>query len=152
MLVHTPVGLSSVLDTLWGLDQDVMLQQFIAEGAGRDYRVFVIGNEVVAAMMRTAPEGEFRANIHRGGEGHLVRLSKAYKDVALKAAKATGLEIAGVDLMESRNGPLILEVNSSPGFEGIEKATGLNIAGTILDHLIRRAKANFRRKRLRKKR
>ena len=136
MLVHSAVSLSSVLDTLWGLDQDILIQQFIAEGAGRDYRAFVIGNQVVAAMMRTAPEGEFRSNIHRGGEGKLVKLPRSYARTAIKAAEVLGLEIAGVDLMESDSGPMVLEVNSSPGFEGIERATGLNIAGTIVKHII----------------
>jgi ribosomal protein S6--L-glutamate ligase len=137
MLVHTPVSLSSVLDTLHGLGQDVIMQQFIAEGAGRDYRVFVIGNRVVAAMRRTAPEGEFRSNIHRGGQGKLVKLPVSFQRTAIRAAKVLGLQVAGVDLMESKDGPLVLEVNSSPGFEGIEKATGLNIAQQIMRHLVR---------------
>lgn len=137
MLVHTPVSLTSVLDTLHALDQDVIVQRFIAEGAGRDYRAFVIGKKVVAAMMRTAPEGEFRSNIHRGGEGRLIKLPKAYERAAIRAATTLGLEIAGVDLMESNHGPLIIEVNSSPGFEGIERATGLNIAAMMIRHIRR---------------
>jgi ribosomal protein S6--L-glutamate ligase len=135
MLLHTPIALGSVLDTLRGLDQDVIIQQFLAEAAGRDYRAFVVGNRVVAAMMRTAPEGEFRSNIHRGGEGRLVKLSKDFEKAAVRAAQVLGLEIAGVDLMDSSSGPMILEVNSSPGFEGIERATGLNIARTIVRHI-----------------
>ena len=135
MIVHSPLSMGSVMDTLRSLDQDVLVQQFIAEGAGRDYRAFVIGDKVVAAMMRTAAEGEFRSNIHRGGEGRLVRLPRAYEQAAIRAARALGLHIAGVDLMESKEGPLIIEVNSSPGFEGIEKATGLNIAGMIVNHI-----------------
>ncbi len=145
MLVHTPISLESVLDTLRGLEQDVIIQQFIAEGAGRDYRVFVIEGEVKAAMMRTAPAGEFRSNIHRGGKAELVKLPKDYERAALKAVRTLGLEVAGVDLIESSSGPMVLEVNSSPGFEGIERATGLNIAGMIIEHLARRA----RRKRAR---
>ncbi|MGK5082760.1 RimK family alpha-L-glutamate ligase [Bdellovibrionota bacterium FG-1] len=140
MLVHTPVSLGSVLDTLHGLEQEVMIQRFISEAAGRDYRAFVIGDKVVAAMMRTAPEGEFRSNIHRGGEGSLVRLNKEYEKAAIRAAKILGLEIAGVDLMESHEGPLILEVNSSPGFEGIEKATGLNIAAMMIRHMRKKSR------------
>jgi ribosomal protein S6--L-glutamate ligase len=135
MLMHTPISLESVMDTLHGLDEDVLLQQFIAEAAGRDYRAFVVGNKVVAAMMRTATEGEFRSNIHRGGEGKLVRLPKRFEQVAIRASRVLGLEVAGVDLMDSEHGPLIIEVNSSPGFEGIEKATGLNIAGQIVQHM-----------------
>lgn len=146
MLVHTPISLGSVLDTLRGLDQDVLMQQFIAEGAGRDYRALVIGGRVFAAMMRTAPEGEFRSNIHQGGEGQLVKLPRAFETVALRACKILGLEIAGVDLMMSKAGPLILEVNSSPGFEGIEKATGLNIAAAIVKHIKRRVSEKKRRK------
>jgi ribosomal protein S6--L-glutamate ligase len=140
MLVHSPISLGSVLETLHELDQDVILQQFIAEGAGRDYRAFVIGDRVIAAMRRTAPEGEFRSNIHRGGEGELVKLSPAYERAAIRSAKVLGLEVAGVDLMESATGPLVIEVNSSPGFEGIEKATGLNIARLIIRHMIQIAR------------
>jgi ribosomal protein S6--L-glutamate ligase len=150
MLVHTPISLGSVLDTLRALDEDVIIQRFIAEGAGRDYRAFVVGDKVVAAMMRTAPEGEFRSNIHRGGEGKLVKLSKEFERAAIRAAKATGLDICGVDLMESNTGPLILEVNSSPGFEGIERATGLNIAAVMMRHIVRQARARKRKGRARK--
>jgi ribosomal protein S6--L-glutamate ligase len=135
MIVHSPVSMGSVMDTLRSLDQDVLVQQFLAEGAGRDYRAFVIGDKVVAAMMRTAAEGEFRSNIHRGGEGRLVRLPRAYEQAAIRAARALGLHIAGVDIMESKEGPLVIEVNSSPGFEGIEKATGLNIAAMIVNSI-----------------
>ena len=135
MIVHSPISLGSVCETLHGLDKDVIIQQFIAEGAGRDYRAFVVGDRVVAAMMRTAPEGEFRSNIHRGGEGRLVDLPIEFERAAIKAAQTLGLQIAGVDLMESNEGPLILEVNSSPGFEGIEKATGLNIARFMIQQI-----------------
>lgn len=145
MLVHTPVSLGSVMDTLRGLDEDVIIQQFIAEGAGRDYRAFVVGDRVVAAMMRTAPEGEFRSNIHRGGEGKLVRLPKSFERTAVRAAAVMGLHVAGVDLMDSHQGPLVLEVNSSPGFEGIERATGLNIASMIMKHMIQEARKAKRR-------
>jgi ribosomal protein S6--L-glutamate ligase len=147
MLVHTPISLCSVWETMQGLQQDVIMQQFISEGAGRDYRAFVVGNRVVAAMMRTAAAGEFRSNIHQGGEGTLVKLPRAYEQTAIRAARILGLEIAGVDLMESHEGPLVLEVNSSPGFEGIEKATGLNMAQFILKHMLAMARQN---KRLRK--
>jgi ribosomal protein S6--L-glutamate ligase len=135
MIVHSPISLGSVCETLHGLDKDVIIQQFIAEGAGRDYRAFVVGDRVVAAMMRTAPEGEFRSNIHRGGEGTLVDLPKEFERAAIKAAQTLGLQIAGVDLMESIEGPLVLEVNSSPCFEGVEKATGLNIARFMIQQI-----------------
>ena len=149
MLLHTPASLESVLDTLRGLDQDVILQQFLAEGAGRDYRVFVVGGQVVAAMMRTAAPGEFRSNIHRGGEGKLIKLPKGFERAAVEAARILKLGVAGVDLMESNQGPMILEVNSSPGFEGIEKATGLNIAGQIMRYMVGEARKARRRKRAR---
>lgn len=147
MLVHTPISLGSVLDTLRTLDQDVIIQQFIVEGAGRDYRAFVIGNKVVATMMRTAPQGEFRSNIHRGGEGNVVTLPPAFERAAIRAAKILGLEIAGVDLMESNQGPMIIEVNSSPGFEGIEQATGINVAAQIMKHVKRRVQETSKRQR-----
>ncbi len=149
MLMHTPISLGSVLDTLKALDEDVIIQRFIGEAAGRDYRVFVVGDKVVAAMMRTAPEGEFRSNIHRGAEGRLVKLHPSFEKAAIKAAKALGIGIAGVDLMDSSHGPLILEVNSSPGFEGIEKATGLNIAGMMVRHIRKAAGARKRRRKRR---
>ncbi|HAR41826.1 MAG TPA: 30S ribosomal protein S6--L-glutamate ligase [Bdellovibrionales bacterium] len=140
MLLDSPIAMSSVFETLIGMEQDVIVQQFLSEKAGRDYRVFVVGKRVVAAMMRTAPEGDFRTNIHRGGEGHLVKLPKNYERMALRACRILGLEVAGVDVMESRRGPVIIEVNSSPGFEGIERATGLNIAGAVLRYVKRAGK------------
>lgn len=146
MIVHSAVSLSSVLDTLRSLGHDVLIQKFLADSAGRDYRAFVIGNRVIAAMMRTAPEGEFRSNIHRGGEGKLIKLPASYQRTALKAAKILGLTIAGVDLMETKQGCVVLEVNSSPGFEGIERATGLNIAGQIIKHLIKSGRRSKSRK------
>ena len=135
MLLPTPIALGSVLDTLRGMDRDVILQQFIKEGAGQDFRAFVIGGKVIAAMVRTAPEGEFRTNIHRGGLGKLIQLSTLQQRIAVRAAKTLGLGVAGVDIMESSTGPVVIEVNSSPGFEGIEKATGLNIAAAIVRHV-----------------
>lgn len=152
MLVHTPISLGSVLDTLRTLDQDVIIQQFIVEGAGRDFRAFVVGNKVVATMMRTAPQGEFRSNIHRGGEGNCVNLPPHYEKAAIRAAKVLGLEIAGVDLMESNQGPMVIEVNSSPGFEGIEKATGINVASAIIKHVKKLARSKNQRIRKRVKR
>jgi ribosomal protein S6--L-glutamate ligase len=134
--------LGSVLDTLRTLDQDVIIQQFLVEGAGRDYRVFVVGDRVIATMMRTAPKGEFRSNIHQGGEGNVIKLPAHYHEAAIRAAKVLGLQVAGVDIMESNQGPMIIEVNSSPGFEGIEKATGINVAETIIKHVKRVLRKN----------
>ena len=135
MLLDTPISLESVMETLQGLDQDVIIQQFIAESSGNDYRAFVVGDKIVAAMMRKAAPGEFRANIHRGGQGSTIKLPPTFAKAAIRASRALGLDVAGVDLIASRRGPLILEANSSPGFEGIEKATGLNLAGAIIDRM-----------------
>lgn len=132
MLVHTPASLQSVHETLRGLDQDVLIQRFVSESAGQDLRAFVVGSRVIAAMRRSAAEGEFRANIHRGAEGQSVTLTAAQSRLAIRAAKALGLQVAGVDLLESPRGPLVLEVNSSPGFEGIERATRINVARAII--------------------
>ena len=136
MLAESVTSAESVLDTMWSLGHDVILQQYISESAGRDIRAFVIGDKVVAAMRRQAREGEFRSNIHRGGEGQPVELKDSYKRLAVQAAKAVGLTVAGVDMLESLSGPKILEVNSSPGFEGIEAATGLNVARLMIQHAI----------------
>lgn len=135
MLLDTPISLESVMETLQGLDQDVIIQQFIAESSGNDYRAFVVGDKIAAAMMRKAAPGEFRANIHRGGQGSTIKLPPTFAKAAIRAARVLGLDVAGIDLITSRRGPLILEANSSPGFEGIEKATGLNLAGAIIDRM-----------------
>lgn len=152
MLLHSPVSVSSVLDTLNTLEEDVLLQEFLKQGAGRDYRVFVIGGSIVATMMRTAPKGEFRSNIHRGGEGSLVTLPASYRRSAIRAAQVFNLGIAGVDLMEGPNGPTVLEVNSSPGFEGIEKATGKNIASVIMKYVVAETRKKIRNANRRKQR
>jgi len=129
----------SVIEALRGLYANFLVQEFIAEAKGADIRCFVVGDRVVAAMRRQAAPGEFRSNLHRGGHASKVRLSAAERSTALRAAKAMGLEIAGVDLLRSQRGPLVLEVNSSPGLEGIEAATGVDVAGAILDRLAERA-------------
>jgi ribosomal protein S6--L-glutamate ligase len=144
MLAKDRSSAESVYSTLLSLDKDVLLQQFIHEASGSDVRVLVIDGKVVAAMRRNAKRGEFRANIHRGGWGeHLKRLPKRYERLALTAVKAVGLDIAGVDLLESDKGPMILEINSSPGFQELEKATGINVAR----EMIRLALKRNRRKR-----
>jgi ribosomal protein S6--L-glutamate ligase len=111
------------------------VQEFIAEAEGADIRCFVVGTKIVAAMRRQAAAGEFRSNLHRGGEARKVRLSAAERETALRAASVLGLEVAGVDLLRSRKGPLVLEVNSSPGLEGIEGVTGVDVAGAIVEHV-----------------
>jgi ribosomal protein S6--L-glutamate ligase len=128
----------SVIETLRGLYANFLVQEYIAEAEGADIRCFVVGTKIVAAMRRQAAPGDFRSNLHRGGEASKVRLSKAERETALRAASVLGLEVAGVDLLRSRKGPLVLEVNSSPGLEGIEGVTGVDIAGAIIDHVGRR--------------
>lgn len=126
----------STLDTLWSLGQNILIQEYIGESAGSDIRVLVIGNRVVAAMKRVAQAGDFRANIHRGATGIAVKLTAEQERVALQAVKILGLSIAGVDLLEGKERPILLEVNSSPGFQGLEKATGLDIAGEMVRHVV----------------
>ncbi|MBI5365816.1 MAG: RimK family alpha-L-glutamate ligase [Planctomycetes bacterium] len=137
MVADSPQAVRSTTDALWSLGEDVLLQRFITESRGRDLRVLVIGGTAVAAMRRHACEGEFRSNIHRGGVGEAVTLSRALERLAVQAARVVGLEVAGVDLLESNDGPLVLEVNSSPGFQGLEEATGIDIAGAIVEHAVK---------------
>lgn len=134
MLAETLPALEAILDTLWGLGQNILIQEFIAESKGRDIRALVVGGSVVAAMRRTARVGEFRSNIHRGGAGKAIHLTRECEAVALKATEVMGLQVAGVDLLESNSGPKVIEINSSPGFEGLEAATGKNIAMEILSY------------------
>ncbi len=136
MIASTVGEVEGMLDTLWTLGQDILLQELIAESLGRDLRALVIGEHVVAAMRRTARTGEFRSNLHRGGEGVAVELPQPYREAAVKAARVIGLEVAGVDMLESHAGPKIMEVNSSPGFEGLEAATGLDIAGLYVERAV----------------
>lgn len=128
----------SVIEAFRGLYANFLVQEFIAEAKGADIRCFVIGGRVVASMRRQARPGEFRSNLHRGGSAVAVQLSAAENDIALRAARTMGLNIAGVDLLRSKRGPLVLEVNSSPGLEGIEAATGVDIGGEIVEYLARR--------------
>lgn len=125
----------SVVEALRGLYANFLVQEFIPEAKGADIRCFVVGNKVVAAMKRQAAAGEFRSNLHRGGAATLVELSSAEQETALRAAQVMGLGVAGVDLLRSRKGPMVLEVNSSPGLEGIEGVTGVNVAGAMIEEL-----------------
>ena len=144
MIASSREEAATVLDAMWELGQDMILQEFIRESKGKDVRALVVGNRVVAAMRRTARRGEFRSNLHRGAEGKAVRLSKEFESAAVKAAQVMGLEIAGVDILYGRNGPKIMEVNSSPGIEGLEKATGLDLASEIMSHVVAFADARHR--------
>ena len=133
MLLDTPTSLTSAIDVLCDLHEDYVIQPFIAEAGGVDIRVLVVGGEAIAAMQRRASAGEFRANIHKGGSGEAVTLPDEYTQVAIKAAAALELEIAGVDLLQTNEGPVVLEVNPSPGFEELESVTGVDIAGAIIE-------------------
>lgn len=132
VLAETKKAGQSVIEAFHGLKARIIVQEFIKEAKGADIRAFVVNGKVVGAMKRQGAEGEFRSNLHRGGIASIMKLSKEEKSAALGAAKALGLHIAGVDMLQSERGPLILEVNSSPGLEGIEKATRINIAGEIV--------------------
>ncbi len=125
----------AVIETLQSARQNVLIQQFISESRGRDIRALVVGDRVVGAMRRRAQGDEFRSNVHRGGTTEAVELDDEYQQVAVRAAQIMGLRVAGVDMLESDHGPLVMEVNSSPGLEGIEGATGLDIAGAIIDYV-----------------
>lgn len=133
MIAETPQAVTSLLETLWAMGQDIILQEYIAESKGKDYRAIVVGDRVIAAMRRQAKSGEFRSNLHRGGLAVKVTLDKRYCQAAIAATKIMGLEVAGVDILEGRGGPKILEINSSPGLEGIERASGVDVAGAIID-------------------
>ena len=115
--------------------QNVLLQKFVAESKGKDIRAFVVGGRVVAAMRRKATGTEFRSNVHRGGSTEAVQLDEQYERTAVQAAQIMGLRVAGVDMLEGKDGPQVMEVNSSPGLEGIEAATGVDIAGAMIDHI-----------------
>lgn len=133
----------SVIEALRGLYASFLVQEFIGEAKGADLRCFVVDNRVVASMRRQAPEGDFRSNLHRGGTAEAVHATEAEVDVAVRAAAALGLGIAGVDLIRSNRGPLVLEVNASPGLEGIESASGVDVAGSIIDYLAASGRAEL---------
>jgi ribosomal protein S6--L-glutamate ligase len=135
ILADTHKAAESIIDGFRQMKAHFLVQEFIKESKGQDIRCLVIGDRVVASMMRTAKEGEFRSNLHRGGTAMPVEISQEEAAMAVKAAKALGLNVAGVDLLRSHRGPLILEVNSSPGLQGIETSTGLDIASMIIEHI-----------------
>ncbi len=126
----------AIVETLQSSKQQVLLQKFVAESKGKDVRAFVIGDRVVAAIRRTAQGQEFRSNVHRGGRAEVIELDPAYEEAAVKAAQIMGLRVCGVDMLEGKDGPQIMEVNSSPGLEGIEGASKLDIAGEIIDYIV----------------
>jgi ribosomal protein S6--L-glutamate ligase len=135
MLTEKPSASRSVVEALRGLYANFVVQEFIGEAQGADLRCFVVGDRVVASMRRQAPEGDFRSNLHRGGTAERVEASPAEMEVAIRAASSLGLSLAGVDLIRAQRGPLVLEVNSTPGLEGIEQVCGEDVAGFIIDHV-----------------
>jgi ribosomal protein S6--L-glutamate ligase len=139
VLAPTRKAAESIIEAFHSMKARVIVQEFIEEAKGADIRAFVIGNKVVGSMKRQGKEGEFRSNLHQGGTGELVKLTKKEREVALTAAKSMGLSIAGVDMLQSERGPLVLEVNSSPGLEGIEKSTNKDIASEIINYVIKLA-------------
>jgi ribosomal protein S6--L-glutamate ligase len=137
VMAETNKAAESVINAFNSLDTHILVQEFIKEADGKDIRCFVVGNHVVAAMERKAPEGEFRANIHLGGTGREITLTAEEEELAVRANQVMGLEVSGVDIIRSATGPKILEVNSSPGLEGIEGVTGKDIAGLMIEHIER---------------
>jgi len=140
VLAETRKAAESVIDAFRELNANFLVQEFIKEAGGSDIRALVVGEKVVAAMMRTAKEGEFRSNLHRGGSAKVIKLTPEERSTAVRAARTMGLNVAGVDILRSNHGPVIMEVNSSPGLEGIENATGRDIAGLVIDFIEKSAK------------
>lgn len=140
VLAETKKAAESVIEAFRGMNANILVQEYIKESAGTDIRCFVIGNRVVGAMQRKAREGEFRSNIHRGGSASTVKITPEERSTAIRACKIMGLNVAGVDLLRSNHGAVVMEVNSSPGLEGIEKATGKNIAHEIVKYIELHAK------------
>jgi ribosomal protein S6--L-glutamate ligase len=139
VLGETYKSAKSVIEAFHGAEVNILVQEFIQEAEGQDIRAFVVGRKIVAAMQRTGPKGEFRSNLHRGGTAVLTELTALEKATALKAAQSMGLNVAGVDMLRSKRGPMVMEVNSSPGLEGIEAASGKDVAKGILEFLERSA-------------
>ena len=139
VLCETEKAAESVIEAFMGLKQNIMVQEYIKEAGGADIRCFVVGDKVIAAMKRQAKPGEFRSNLHRGGVASLIKITPEERSTAIRAAKVMGLSVAGVDILRSNHGPLVMEVNSSPGLEGIETTTGKDVASIIIDYLEKNA-------------
>jgi ribosomal protein S6--L-glutamate ligase len=139
VLGETLKSAKSVIEAFQGADVNILVQEFIREADATDIRALVIGERVVAAMKRKGPAGEFRSNLHRGGHGEKVRITPQERTMAVRAARTLGLNVCGVDMLRSKNGPLVVELNSSPGIEGLEKATGVDVAGLMIEFLERNA-------------
>lgn len=143
LIAETKSQAIALTNAFSAMREQVLIQEFISESKGRDIRAFVVGDKVVAAMERVAQEGEFRSNLHRGGAGYSVKLTVEEEQIALKCCKLMGLSIAGVDILRSDRGPLVLEVNASPGLEGIESVTGIDIAGQIIRYIETKVKHSY---------
>jgi ribosomal protein S6--L-glutamate ligase len=141
VLAETRKAAESVVEAFRGLNADFLVQEFIKEAGGADIRCFVIGEKVVASMMRQAQEGEFRSNLHRGGTSKLIKITPEERSTAVRSARIMGLNVAGVDILRSNHGPVVMEVNSSPGLEGIERSTGRDVAGMMVEYIEKHAKA-----------
>jgi ribosomal protein S6--L-glutamate ligase len=142
MLAETPSSAKSIIEAFGGVEANILVQEFIKEAGGSDIRAFVIGGKVVAAMQRSGAPGEFRSNLHRGGSASAIKITPEERSTAVRAAKILGLNVCGVDMLRSNHGPVVMEVNSTPGLEGIEEATGADIAGMIVEFLEKHAKPN----------
>jgi ribosomal protein S6--L-glutamate ligase len=140
VLAESNQAATSVIEAFKGLKANILVQEFIRESSGQDIRCLVVGDKVVAAMLRKGRKGDFRSNLHRGGKAEPVRITPEERSTAVRAARVMGLNVAGVDMLRSNHGPVVMEVNSSPGLEGIENATGLDIAGKIVQYIEKNAK------------
>jgi ribosomal protein S6--L-glutamate ligase len=145
ILAETKKAAQAVIEAFRGLDANILVQEFIKEAGGSDVRCFVVGGRVVAAMKRQAAPGEFRSNLHRGGTAEGIKISPEERSTAVRAARTMGLNISGVDVLRSNHGAVVMEVNSSPGLEGIEKATNVDVAGKIIEFIEKNAKAGKQR-------
>ncbi len=142
VLADTDRSATSVIEAFRGAKVNILVQEFIKEAGGTDIRALVVGGKVVAAMERKGAEGDFRSNLHRGGSAKTIKISAEERSIAVRSAKAMGLNVCGVDMLRANHGPVVMEVNSSPGLEGVENATGIDIAGKIIEHLEKHAKPN----------
>ncbi len=140
VLADSDRSAKSVVEAFRGAKVNILVQEFIKEAGGTDIRALVVGGKVVAAMQRKGAEGDFRSNLHRGGSAQMIKISPEERSTAIRSAKAMGLNVCGVDMLRSNHGPVVMEVNSSPGLEGVEKATGINVAGKVIELLEKQAK------------
>jgi ribosomal protein S6--L-glutamate ligase len=147
VLADTDRSAKSVIEAFRATNTNILVQEFIKEAGGTDIRAIVVGGKVIAAMKRTGAEGDFRSNLHRGGSAQVIKLTAEERSTAVRSAKAMGLNVCGVDMLRANHGPVVMEVNSSPGLEGVEKATGLDIAGKIIEYLEKNARPNKTRTR-----